>query len=80
MALKVAASFSQAAPIEARPASSHPHIRVTAQQLRQLGEVHRYPQRLVARQPIGRRAVRGSNASGIAGEAEVRSLRLKRRE
>jgi hypothetical protein len=46
------------------------------QQLRQLGEVHRYPPRLVARQPIGRRAVRRSNMSGIGGEAEVRGLRL----
>jgi hypothetical protein len=40
----------------------------------QLGEVHRYPPRLVARQPIGRRAVRRSNMSGIGGKAEVRGF------
>ena len=55
------------------------HRRRLAQQLRQLGEVHRHRPRLVARQPIGRRAVRRSNMSGIGGEAEVQGLRLKRR-
>ena len=49
------------------------------QQLRQLREVRRHPPRLVARQPIGREAIRRSDMSEIGGEAEVRGLCLKRR-
>jgi hypothetical protein len=41
------------------------------------GEVHRHAPRPVARQPIGRRAIRRSDMPGIGGEAEVRGLRLK---
>ncbi len=56
-----------------------PSIAWLTQQLRQLGEVRRQPPRLVARQPIGRRATRRSDMSEIGGEVEVRGLRLKRR-
>jgi hypothetical protein len=52
---------------------------IPAQQLRQLGEVRRHAPRLVARQPIDRRAMRRNDMSGIGEEAEVRGLRLKRR-
>jgi hypothetical protein len=50
-----------------------------AQQLRQLGEVHRHLPRLSRVSRFGRRAVRRSDMSGIGREAEVRDLRLKRR-
>jgi hypothetical protein len=43
------------------------------------GEVDRNAPGFVARQEIGRQAVRRSDMSGIGGEAEARGLRLKRR-
>jgi len=45
--------------------------------LRQLGEVRRHAQRLVARQAVGGRVVRSSDMSGIGGEAEVCAFRTK---
>src|SRR4029077_19200418 len=43
-------------------------------ELRQLGKVDRHAPRLVAGQPIGRRAARRSDMSGIGREAEARVL------
>ena len=49
------------------------------QHLRQLGEVHRHPPRLVTRQPIWPPSGATQRYVRNRGEAEVRGLRLKRR-
>jgi hypothetical protein len=55
-----------------------PSVAWLTQQLRQLGEVHRQPPRLVARQPIWSPSDATQRYVRNRGEAEARGLRLKR--